>query len=322
MFDLSLRHALNALLTGTERARVIEDARKLSVLYRSGCFTDRDQPVLALPHNALAYAAVRMPATYAAVRTAMHAAADHVEFTPRTHLDLGGGTGAAVWAAAAVWPGIESCVLEQSVAAGEVGRSLIAHSSLRPADWVRRNLLDDAPWPQADLMTITYVLGELPERARDEVVARTASAGLVIVVEPGTPGGYERIMAARDVLIGNGMAIAAPCPHELPCPLGNGSNWCHFGARVDRSALHRVAKAGTRNYEDEKFAYVVATRKQARPAEARVISRPIYRKNRVDLSLCRRNPACIVLETVAKSASEYKAARHANWGEEWSANSD
>jgi ribosomal protein RSM22 (predicted rRNA methylase) len=314
MFDPLLRHALNTVLINVDRAQIVDAARSISALYRSGTFTDHGRPVLDRPQNAYAYAAVRMPATYAAVRAAMNAARDHAEFAPRTHLDLGGGTGAAVWAAAATWPGIASRVLEQSPAAVAVGRELLACAALRPAEWIRGDL--NAVWPMADLVSMSYLLGELPDPVRESVVERAAAlGGTVVVVEPGTPGGYERILAARTAFIRHGLRIAAPCPHASDCPM-TGRGWCHFAARVDRAALHRMAKAGTRNYEDEKFAYVVATRSPAEPAASRVVARPVYGRNRVDLPLCRSDRR-IGVEVIPKSAAEYKAARQVSWGSPW-----
>ena len=95
-----------------------------------------------------------------------------------------------------------------------------------------------------------------------------------MIVEPGTPAGYERILAARARLIELGRVIVAPCPHQAACPMPPGKDWCHFGARVNRSALHRRVKDADLSYEDEKFSYVVAVRPEivasgARPAARR-----------------------------------------------------
>jgi ribosomal protein RSM22 (predicted rRNA methylase) len=45
--------------------------------------------------DALAYAVVRMPATFRAVHAALTTVERHVDASIRTHLDLGGGTGAS-----------------------------------------------------------------------------------------------------------------------------------------------------------------------------------------------------------------------------------
>jgi len=96
--------------------------------------------------------------------------------------------------------------------------------------------------PAADLVTVSYVLGELTDAQQRDLVARAAAAaGLLMIVEPGTPAGYARVIAARDQLVGLGHTVVAPCPHQEPCPLASG-DWCHFGVRVNRTALHRRIK--------------------------------------------------------------------------------
>src|SRR5690349_10640967 len=73
----------------------------------------------------------------------------------------------------------------------------------------------------ADLVIASYLVGELgdPER-RDLVDASWArTRNMLVIVEPGTPAGYARIIAARAQLIASGAYVAAPCPHDRTCPL-------------------------------------------------------------------------------------------------------
>ena len=107
-----------------------------------------------------------------------------------------------------------------------------------------------------------------------------------MIVEPGTPDGYTRVIEARDRLIDAGFRVAAPCPHSAACPIVPGEDWCHFSARVSRSSLHRQVKGGSLPYEDEKFSYVAAARFPATPAPSRVVRRPQIRKGQVLLDLC------------------------------------
>ncbi|MFF1819532.1 small ribosomal subunit Rsm22 family protein [Kribbella sp. NPDC058245] len=129
------------------------------------------------------------------------------------------------------------------------------------------------------------------------------------------PRGYRHIVEARDQLIGLGFTIAAPCPHQLRCPLVD-PDWCHFAVRLPRTELHRRLKAGTRNYEDEKFSYLVATTRPARPAAARVLTPPVRPKNQVLLTLC-TSTAERVRAQIPKSSPEYALARTAEQGGAW-----
>ncbi|MCF3963293.1 small ribosomal subunit Rsm22 family protein, partial [Streptomyces fuscigenes] len=208
-----------------------------------------------------------------------------------------------------------------------VGRDLAAGvPGLPPVDWRRARIGAAAgELPASDLVTVAYVLKELSERDRDALVSGAArAAGAVVVVEPGTPDGYERVMAARDALIAAGFTVAAPCPHDGACPIERGADWCHFAARVGRSSLHRQVKGGSLPYEDEKFSYVAAVRADggaagsgARPAGARVVRRPQLRKGQVLLDLCTVEDG-LRRETVTKRLGAlYRAARDTEWGDAW-----
>jgi len=77
-----------------------------------------------------------------------------------------------------------------------------------------------------------------------------------------------------------------------------------------------VLKDGTRNFEDEKFTYLVATRAPAKPAPARVITRPGRPKGRVILDPC-TTAGSREQAVVPKSSTSYRTARGAAWGDAW-----
>lgn len=259
----TLRGALAGLLDGLPPARAAAAVDRLIATYRGT--TPTHTPVLRDASDAAAYAAYRMPATFEAVRAALGALADAAPgWAPRSHLDVGGGTGAAVWAAGAIWPGGRpTTVLDWAEPALAVGRDLAAGvPALVGTAWRRARIgAQGGELPPSDLLTVGYVLKELAPPDREALVAGAARAArAVVIVEPGTPDGYERIMAARDLLIAAGFTVAAPCPHDGACPIERGADWCHFAARVGRSSLHRQVKGGSLPYEDEKFSYVAAVR--------------------------------------------------------------
>lgn len=306
--DTQLHAALLRVLDGVQYDVLRRRVSELSDRYRSASIDD-NTPGMRDDLDCLAYAVVRMPATARAIHAALLAADRHVLGSFTTHFDLGGGTGAAAWAAGAVWPGIATEIVEREPAAIRLGRRLAEGNQT----WTTADLRRWRPVRRVELITIGYVLNELADPARRELVDTVASAAdTVVIVEPGTPGGHRRTLDARDQLIGHGFTIAAPCPHQVECPL----DWCHFAVRLPRTELHRVLKDGTRNFEDETFSYVVATRAPAQPAQSRVIGRPSYPKGRVVLDLC--TSAGIQERTVVpKSAETYRAARSANWGDAW-----
>ena len=305
--DIQLHAALARAVAGVPHHELRGRVAALSHRYRTEQVAD-PAPGIRDALDALASAVVRMPATFRALLTALST----VEHQPSTHLDLGGGTGAAAWAAAALWPSVTTEIVERQPAAIRLGRQLAAGNFSPDWRWTTADLRDWTSPTTIDLITIGYVLNELTDETRRDLIGAAArSAKTIVVVEPGTPSGHRRTLAARDLLIEQGLTIAAPCPHQGPCP----ADWCHFAARLPRTELHRILKDGTRNYEDEKFTYVVATRRPVRPTPARVIARPIRRKGQVVLDLC---TAAGTSERVVvpKSSPSYRTARGASWGDE------
>jgi ribosomal protein RSM22 (predicted rRNA methylase) len=314
-----LRLALEGALGGVRRKEAAGAVERLIERYREE--REARQPILASPADVAAYAAYRMPATYGAVRGALsQLAAVAPDFAPRRLLDLGGGTGAAAWAAVETFPTLEKVeVLDQVAPALQVGERLAqqaSHSALRTAEWQPAKL-DKAEFPAADLVSISYVLSELSQSDQISLVTRAATAAKVIaVIEPGTPAGYRRILTARTNLIHQGFGIAAPCPHENECPLAAG-DWCHFAARVNRSSLHRQIKGADLSYEDEKYAYVIASRTPIDRAEGRILRHPLRRKGLVSLQVCRRSGTAGPAVVSKRNGDLYREAKDVHWGDPW-----
>jgi ribosomal protein RSM22 (predicted rRNA methylase) len=343
----SLPVAIEAGLRGHGAASLSAGVRRLMEAYRSG--EAPATPVLASSRDAAAYAAYRMPATVAATAAAFAELRLALPgWTPARVLDFGAGTGGASWAVATALGAVGLTLLEQSADAIRLGRSILAQSksaSLREATWRSWQLsslplsslppnslppsssgLSPAGSPQtgiepADLAVSAYVLGELSGPQQEHLVTlAAASAPVVLLVEPGTPAGHERILAARELLMAAGYAIAAPCPHQLGCPLAAAGDWCHFAARVQRSALHRQAKGAELSYEDEKFSYVAAAAPPAgRPdhPDGRVVRRPQQRKNLVILDLCLADGRSSQLLVGKSKGESYRRARKISWGDRW-----
>ncbi|MFE6777900.1 small ribosomal subunit Rsm22 family protein [Streptomyces sp. NPDC057702] len=323
----SLRAALATLLDGLPPKQATQAVERLISNYRGR--TPTEAPVLRDRSDVAAYAAYRMPATFEAARHALGALRDTApHWVPASHVDIGGGTGAATWATAATWADGRrtGTVYDWAEPALALGRELAADAdsvALRGTRWQRRPIGAGFTLPEsADLVTVSYVLGELTEADRDTVVDAAAGAGqAVVVVEPGTPEGYLRVLRARERLVGAGLRVLAPCPHGGACPIAPGGDWCHFAARVNRSSLHRQVKGGSLSYEDEKFSYVVA----ARPGvgggtpEDRVVRHPQIRKGQVWLDLCTADGQLRREVVTKRRGALYRAARDVTWGDPWPA---
>ncbi len=334
----ALAAAIQAGLAGEHVPALASGTQRLMAAYRSGA--NPATPVLATRTDAAAYAAYRMPATAAAAALALRQTRLSLPaWRPATLLDFGAGTGGMAWAVATELPSVVAVtLLEQSAEAARLGRAILGATTLpvlQRATWRAWQLPGDgspsvpAALPAADLATVSYVLGELTDGQQATLVAHAArAAAAVVLVEPGTPAGHRRILAARDRLLAAGYLLAAPCPHASACPLATVGDWCHFVARLPRSATHRQAKGAELGYEDEKFSYVAAVRPDVAgpgappgpvPPAARIVRRPQQRKGLVTLELCRRDGAA-GRQPVGKSAGEtYRVARKSAWGDGWDA---
>lgn len=177
----TLRSALGGLLDGLPPKQATAAVERLIASYRGQ--TPTDAPVLRDRSDVAAYAAYRMPATFEAVRAALDALAIAApDWAPASHVDVGGGTGAATWAVDATWDGPrETTVLDWAEPALTLGRELAGSSSsevLRGAVWRRAVIGAGLELPEADLVTVSYVLGELtPRRAAPWSPRRPAPRG-------------------------------------------------------------------------------------------------------------------------------------------------
>ncbi len=312
----ALRTAVEAALAGVSTDALAASAAALSARYRAELRDGRFH--VDEEGAARAYLAARLPATYAATRSALEAAATALpHFAPESQLDLGAGPGTAVFAAADLWPSLAGATLiEGSAAMRRVGQDLAASDSLARR-WLAADLAGGPPPLEAhDLVTITYVLDELEPAARDRLVeaAFAATTGILVIVEPGTPAGWQRILAARAALIAAGATIAAPCPHQAPCPIAP-PDWCHFAARVARSRVHLRAKQASVPFEDEKFIYLAASRSRPENRPSRVLAPPRAASGRVMLKLCRGDGSRADRLVTRREGDAFRAARRADWGD-------
>jgi len=313
----SLRQAVDVALEGVALADLKRASEMLSRRYRAETRDGRMH--ISDDLAAKAYLAARLPATYAAVRASMDSAAEVCpDFAPQSMLDIGAGPGTALWAAKQCWPMLQSAtMIEASPAIRAVGNDLSQNSGLPDLDWragdVVREKLD---FPQADLVTIAYVLDELAPEKRQALIERlwASARQMLVIVEPGTPAGWQRILDARRALVAAGAIIAAPCPHQLDCPLV-APDWCHFSRRVARSRIHRLTKEAEVPWEDEKFIYLAAVCETVGDVEARIIAPTRVGGGKVSVKLCKDNGSAEERLLTKRDGDLFRWARRADWGD-------
>lgn len=295
---------------GSDKLRDAHD--KLSGAYRDS----RDTLSARLDGDALiaAYLAVRFPATLAAATSAARAVAQSIEtragdldFAPATLLDLGAGCGAGALALTEIWPSLETITsIEQIPAMVKMGKQI-----LPAATWTTAAIESMAELPPHDVVLLSYALSEAKALPLER--AWQAARNLLLIVEPGTPRGFETILDARTRLIAAGAAIVAPCPSHAACP-AIAPDWCHFAARLNRSALHRRLKGGTLGYEDEKYSYLAAWRGPLTPGPMRVLRHPLIEPGRIQIEAC-QPPAQGTLIATKRDKDRFRVFRKLRWGD-------
>ena len=307
-----LKQLLENLIVGQKQDSIKQSAEQLSHRYRNE--KRNGQNLINDKTASVAYAVSRMPATFGAMALVLEQTAALPDISPKTMIDAGSGTGSAVWAAASLFDLREIACLERNSDMRAVGKELTGKAKdffSVPPVWQNFDLTQDT-LPQADLVTAGYVLNELNEKERPAALLKLwkAAQNVLVLVEPATPESFRQVKEYRKILIENGAFIAAPCPHQKDCL----NEWCHFGCRVARSKLHRQMKGGEAPYEDEKFCYLIATRRKYELAAPRVLRRPVIQTGKVTLSLC-TTEGITEKNFSKKDGAAYKAARKAKWAD-------
>ena len=306
---------LEAKLHGLSRSDAAERSAAISQTYRTG----GGSTAIRTETDALAYALARMPATYAAVTASLNALCEiRPDFAPQNLLDIGAGPGTATWAAAETFVSLADFTsIDANPALRTLALDLFDESSrlsrIQYTQGEARAVLVNAE--PADLVVASYLLGEMSDTERaglaDLMWARTSDT--LLIVEPGTPAGYARILDLRRRLIALGAHVAAPCPHDGECPL-IAPDWCHFTQRLPRSRTHRQLKAAELAFEDEKFAYVALTRAAIAQHPARVLAQPDVSKAEVTAKLC-TSDGLVTTKVPRRAKEDYARARRWRWGD-------
>ena len=296
--ELEERYGIKALKSAAET---------LSLAYREGVRDGRSH--LSGEVSAAAYAISRMPATFGAVSTALKYINQLVDLEEiESLLDVGAGMGTASLAIRECTELSRNTLIERDSDMLNLGRSFL------DADWIKGDSRT-TQYPTSDMVVSSYMLNELSRENRLPTVEKMwkAAGKLLLIVENGTPKGYEIIKEIREWAKGEGISIAAPCPNVEKCPM-DGDDWCHFTCRVARSRTHKLLKGGDAPYEDEKFTYIALSREKATGVGSRVLRHPKIESGKITLSLCTEKGMETAVVT-KKDKAAFKAARKASAGD-------
>ena len=308
-----LKKTIDELLLKNKANEIIEDAKIISNRYRNN--EGKGKRLLTKPNEAISYAISRMPATYAAVHKAVQQTIENYDEDLQTLLDIGAGTGAAVWAINDILNIKNIKCFERENSMMNIGKQLMSKTKLSKVRWEQLDILKEEIKENADIVITSYMINELPESEKENVIEKlwNATNKLLIIIEPGTPVGFNNVLKIRNKLLKDGGYIVAPCTHQGECKISQ-NDWCAFYTRVFRSAIHKQAKNGELGYEDEKFSYIAFSKMSAKSDGARILRHPQIYKGYVNVKLCTRDG--IQEKTYSKKDGDiYKKVRKLDAGE-------
>ena len=323
-----LRAAIDETLNGHGFGDLQRDFQQLSAAYARG---RGDAPFVDTEKKAIAYIATRMPSIYVVLRAILGEIESRFpETSPRSLIDVGAGPGTVLWAASEIWETFCTARLfDHSALFRNVGQQLIAASGHHLKEIISWEELDLRSQPlsipagvsgpaSADLVTASYVLGELSASAQRASVMSLWDATDIwlTLVEPGTPEGFKRILAARSLLLEKGAHLVAPCAAANDCPLP-ADRWCHFTRRVERTRAQRAGKAATLGFEDEPYSFLICSKIAPPPVHGRVLSTPTVLKHEASIELCdSENKLTTITARKSFSPARYREfAKKYRWGD-------
>lgn len=268
---------INSKLNGSKLARSRE---KLTQNYKSSSGTNAS--LISSSNDSLTYALCRMPATYAVLYSLINSLKEQGLIKGiETAFDIGSGTGSGYFALCENFSNVKIDLFERDA------NMISAFKMLCNKEVAKFDITSSKPSCNADLVMSSYVLSEMTEQSKNLAFQNMldCSNKYVLIVDTGTPKTYEDYLKLIPLAKNNGYSVIAPCCCN-PCLLKN--DYCQFYARVERSASLKNAKSGSLSYEDEKYFYLLfeKTDKLAVINGDRVIRRPIYKPNIVELTLC------------------------------------
>jgi len=226
---------------------------------------------------------------------------------PRSVLDLGSGP-APVALAALDAGAAEVLAADRSTRALAVARTLAVEAGepIAVREWDPNQRLGLAGLSRGrsfDLVTLGHVMNELfqgegavARRAAllEETLGLVAPGGSLVVIEPALRDTSRALLEVRDLLVGRGIAVRAPCLFRGACPaLVRPTDWCHAERPIDPPPLvDEIGRRAGLRKESVKMSYLVLAPKgeawrDPNPGRIfRIVSEPLPSKGRLRYMGC------------------------------------
>jgi len=275
-----LQSKINELYSSVNKKVLTETQKNLTSKYKQQ--TGQSKSLIADSNDSVLYAISRMPATYSVIYTLIETLLNQGFIQDvKTVLDFGSGTGAGYFALKQLSDDFQISLIERDKNMIKVFTTLTDEK----VEIVKGDISALEDFGNVDLILTSYVLSEMTEADRIDAVKKLLKKTnkYLLIVDTGTPRTYENMMRLKKIITDEGYHVTAPCMREK-CGLVN--DYCQFFARVERSALHKLAKAGSLPYEDEKYFYLLIQKENVKKTGKRVIRRPVIKENNIEHVLC------------------------------------
>lgn len=313
VLPIELKNIIEDLALAYPQKVLKESANKLSDRYLNE--SGKGASLANKEVDILAYAVMRMPATFAAVSAVLEEVFKRTDEKIETVLDAGAGMGTATFAS--FFSGLRdasyTCV-EKEKAMVDFGKKLFFYFPEIKVNYLEADYRKELPSGKFDLVIASYTLNELTDEDRKKVVDSLweKTNKILIIVEPGTPVASMEVRTIRNHLI-KYACIIGPCAHTNECPM-SADDWCHFVTRTERSKLHKYLKGGDAPYEDEKYSYIALSKVEPiNKIDYRVLRHPVIGKGNINLTVCSNNG--IEEKRYFKSYDKFKELKKIKAGE-------
>lgn len=292
---------------------------QISTSYQSSNFSLDFSPLLCL-----SYALARMPATLSVQKQVWQEFQKQapVENESFSITDIGSGPGTSFWTLLRKKWVKQLILIEKQKNFIDLSKKILQESPpIEPyaskIKYINSNL-SKSIIPKADIIFSSYYLNETSNLQHNIENIWQACQKYIVLIEPGTPANFERLLFIRNFLINKGAVILAPCPGNIPCPLANKSKtWCHFRVKLPRYRNHIYIKSAKHAFEEEPYFYLIAKKSSAfAPSlleKNRILSS--IRKTKIGAETLLCTPNGIEKITVSKKEKLYKTLIKKKWGE-------
>lgn len=316
MIPKQIYESLERLCQGIKRDRLQKAGDALSHRYRTR--QNQNETFIQTDEEALAYLCTRLPATFASSYEIFEKLSNEVGINPRSLCDIGAGPCTAFLAAREIFSALEQCsFIEKDTRLLKLGKQIITDlGCTQKTNFQSGDFTKQKDYPKAELVIFSYSLGEVGSSFFESILEKALAAceRYLVVIEPGTPYGFERILKAREFFLEKNLNILAPCPHSRACPMP-ASKWCHFSTRLPRTALHKFIKGGELGYEDEKYSYIAVSKEKREGFKGRIVGRPEKKSGFMTFEVCDEKGELTFQKILKRDREDFSEIRKLEWGD-------